>query len=747
MNKQTGFFKVMSAQKTQKVLLAVSVVVFSLVMSCPQASAAWEDDGLFDIFFTYPTTTQKWRHNGEPPGVPGVGTNWCLALGSCCLGVGPTPFVSNPELFDINITLINGERDTAVIVTNAREIEVWSNSKGLLGKAVDGGGTPVTGFTFAELGNIDGDANTDLFCLVGDTDVSWYEHNPVTNNFEVVSVHVGSGYRHGSVGYLNNPARNQCIITDGTGVEFFEESPAGSGTFTVTGSPTNLGNLATNEGTTWKAMSLGHVDYDDFPDLILLGVNGIIYWTEWDGVSDFTLQTSHAEPGGGAYLDVAVGSDILKDGIGDIFAPSNTLGIVHWILHDGAGGLLLQETICGSGYLRVGPERDDSLVPVSLLDVTAPTVQMVVAVDPMLIDITFDEVMGASVLNPANYTLSGTGQGSLGTNPDSVTDSGGNTYRLTWNSGSQLLGGDVTITVTSVFDLRSNPIDSPNSGTGISVAVQDPSAPGGGVYILMDDFDGPPNTTNPDGNFWGGSCGVAECEREAIEYIRGGAVPPMNGDAQWEVWSACCSPAGGSGAEVNKDGNGNLTMQMLFNADPNTGIFQSYVDARNNPQTTDNSHSYTVMSIMTLPSNGSGGMFFGFSTPAGGYSKGIKMIGGSIYWTNSNPADWAGTAGDTDTGATYTPGTEIGVAFHIETDGSVTIHTSSPPSKDASIGWTEVPNNPSALYVHESEEFSLHTIAAASNLANDLCVVDFIGWIEDSPRPAVPVELSEFSLE
>ena len=282
---------------------------------------------------------------------------------------------------------------------------------------------------------------------------------------------------------------------------------------------------------------------------------------------------------------------------------------------------------------------------------------------------------------------------------------------------------------------------------GIATA-EDPTAPGGGAYILLDDFDGPP-TSSAGGDFWGGSCGNAECGRGTIEYVRGGAVPAVDHDARWEHWSACCSPAGGSGSEVNKDGNGNLTMQMVSGSPANTlGIFRSYIDTRNNPQTTDNSHTYTVICNLTMP--GSGGIFLGFTTPLGngGYAKGIKMIDGSIYWANSSdPGVWDSNTGNTDTGATYTPGTPIGVAFHIETDGTVTIHTSSPPSKDPTTGWTDVPNNPTDPYVHTTESFAFHTLAAASDVANDLCVVDFVGWIEDSPMPAVPVELSEFSME
>ena len=266
------------------------------------------------------------------------------------------------------------------------------------------------------------------------------------------------------------------------------------------------------------------------------------------------------------------------------------------------------------------------------------------------------------------------------------------------------------------------------------IAMAQPTPEGGGVFILEDEFDGPPNTTNPDGNFWAGSCGSeGACDREDIGYVRDGAVPGMDCNGEWEHWPSCCEPGGGSGSEVNKDGNGNMTMQML------AAPWQSYVDNRCNSVTTDNSHSYTVICIITLPS--SGGMFFGYSISDGAYSIGVKMTGGRIFWTNADPSDWGNTAADTDTGATYTAGTPIGVAYHIETDGAVSIHTSSPPSRNALIGWTEVANLGAGEYAHQLELMSIHTIVAADDLTNDLAIVDYLAWIEDSPKPfgGVPV--------
>src|SRR6185369_15894199 len=74
---------------------------------------------------------------------------------------------------------------------------------------------------------------------------------------------------------------------------------------------------------------------------------------------------------------------------------------------------------------------------------------------PVTMDLKFTEVnaMGAGVTTPANYTLSGTGMGTLAANPDSVTLSGAAspnpTYTLFWGSGEMVGGGNLTITVAN----------------------------------------------------------------------------------------------------------------------------------------------------------------------------------------------------------------------------------------------------------------------------------------------------------
>jgi len=109
-----------------------------------------------------------------------------------------------------------------------------------------------------------------------------------------------------------------------------------------------------------------------------------------------------------------------------------------------------------------------------------PSVSGVLAVAPNQVDVTFSEAMGgAGVVAPGTYVISGTGQGTLASNPTSVVFQSGSTYRLTWATGSQAFGGNVTITASSsATDLAANPLDIPNSGTHL----------GGGVPVELSAF-------------------------------------------------------------------------------------------------------------------------------------------------------------------------------------------------------------------------------------------------------------------
>ncbi|GFE57394.1 CxxxxCH/CxxCH domain-containing protein [Geobacter sp. AOG1] len=126
------------------------------------------------------------------------------------------------------------------------------------------------------------------------------------------------------------------------------------------------------------------------------------------------------------------------------------------------------------GTLATGNSGTASVVRVSdnvaltityIVDTTAPTVSSVAVQSGLAVDVTFSEAMGTGVTTAANYTVSGTGKGTLTSNPTSVALVSGSTYRLTWASGEMVNGGNITITVANAQDVAGNAIGSPNSGT------------------------------------------------------------------------------------------------------------------------------------------------------------------------------------------------------------------------------------------------------------------------------------------
>ncbi|HPC16442.1 MAG TPA: immunoglobulin domain-containing protein [Candidatus Hydrogenedentes bacterium] len=99
------------------------------------------------------------------------------------------------------------------------------------------------------------------------------------------------------------------------------------------------------------------------------------------------------------------------------------------------------------------------------IDTVAPSVGTLEVQAPLVMNLSYNQAMGTGVLDPARYTLSGLGQGSLANHPDQVEDLGGNVYKLSWAGGEMRTGHDVTVTVTDVFDLIGNPIGPSNSAT------------------------------------------------------------------------------------------------------------------------------------------------------------------------------------------------------------------------------------------------------------------------------------------
>ena len=140
------------------------------------------------------------------------------------------------------------------------------------------------------------------------------------------------------------------------------------------------------------------------------------------------------------------------------WTPSSTIGsdgTYHWCAQNNDGVLTSSWTSMGS----------------FILDTVAPTVSTVAVHNGLSVDITFSKAMGTGVTTASNYTVSGSGIGTLASHPNSVALVSGNQYRLTWTSGEMFNGGNITITVANAQDLAGNSIGSPNSSTDTGHAV------------------------------------------------------------------------------------------------------------------------------------------------------------------------------------------------------------------------------------------------------------------------------------
>jgi large repetitive protein len=112
---------------------------------------------------------------------------------------------------------------------------------------------------------------------------------------------------------------------------------------------------------------------------------------------------------------------------------------------------------------------------VNVVDTVNPFVSSVTVLSTTEIQVVFSKDMGAGVLDPANYTVSGAGRGTLSPNPDSVSGAG-DTYVLAWSCPEIMRnGGSITVTVHSaVQDAVGNTLAEPRSRTHI----------GGGIASL-----------------------------------------------------------------------------------------------------------------------------------------------------------------------------------------------------------------------------------------------------------------------
>ncbi|MBI2425866.1 MAG: putative Ig domain-containing protein [Candidatus Hydrogenedentes bacterium] len=135
------------------------------------------------------------------------------------------------------------------------------------------------------------------------------------------------------------------------------------------------------------------------------------------------------------------------------------------IVGDGLMGIAVA---AGTAHDIAGNPAPDALAETLVkVDNTAPEVRNLNLVSDRVFNVIFSERVSTAALNPANYTLSGTGRGNLAAQPDSVQLLENATYQISWNSGELLSPGTVTITAANLFDLAGNPLGDINSASAL----------------------------------------------------------------------------------------------------------------------------------------------------------------------------------------------------------------------------------------------------------------------------------------
>ncbi len=166
----------------------------------------------------------------------------------------------------------------------------------------------------------------------------------------------------------------------------------------------------------------------------------------------FQVETDATFTGPKAVAFPIIADGVMRDYIVDMGGAATYQGVVtKWRLDptDAAGSVM-------------GIDVFESVINPYLVSITP--------VSTRVLDLRFNQAMlpDGGVFNPANYTLSGSGQGTLASNPSSVSlmaTSNGPIYRLTWNSGD-MNGAAATLTAANSQNARSYPLWA--GGTAIS---------------------------------------------------------------------------------------------------------------------------------------------------------------------------------------------------------------------------------------------------------------------------------------
>lgn len=165
-----------------------------------------------------------------------------------------------------------------------------------------------------------------------------------------------------------------------------------------------------------------------------------------------------------AYIDPgATASDVC---FGDLTGDIMTMNPVITALV--GSYIVAYDVIDGAGNAALQVQRT-----VYVVDPALPYVEQVQVINPLTVRVRFNRDMGGNDLNPLDYTVSGTGRGSLPPNPIGVIPVDPFTYDLTWGCPFLMRnGGDITITVAgTVADSIGNLMTAPFARTHIGGAI------------------------------------------------------------------------------------------------------------------------------------------------------------------------------------------------------------------------------------------------------------------------------------
>jgi hypothetical protein len=169
------------------------------------------------------------------------------------------------------------------------------------------------------------------------------------------------------------------------------------------------------------------------------------------GTTNYRIATSAANCLAGTVVASGTSSATATNNENTTWTPGSSIGsdgTYYWCAQNNDGNQTTAWTILGN----------------FILDTIPPTVSSTSIQSLTTMNVTFSEPMGTGVTTPANFAISESGQGTLAMNPNSVTLVSGNTYLLTWTSGSMVNAADTTVTVTNAHDVAGNVIGSPNYG-------------------------------------------------------------------------------------------------------------------------------------------------------------------------------------------------------------------------------------------------------------------------------------------